>query len=76
MRLDAPHRAGRREVKDEKDRPVSRQRIVDGARLSARINGCLCVPDVKIVEYAPKVYGTELQHSDHCPLSLATKGAG
>jgi len=48
---------------------IDRQKLIDSARLSARVQGCLCQPEVRLRELRPKIFSAEVLHDRACPLA-------
>jgi len=46
--------------------PVSRERMIEAARLAAKVQGCCCKPDVHLRELRPGVFSAEVKHDSYC----------
>ncbi len=59
-------------MRDEHGKPIDKKLLIESARISARIRGCLCNPKITLREFVPKVYTAECEHADACPLVSGT----
>jgi hypothetical protein len=50
-----------------------KQKLIDPAKLAAKVQGCACTPTVRLREWLPQVYGAEVVHEHWCPV---VSGAG
>lgn len=52
-------------------RPPSKEKMLDAALVAARAQGCVCRPELKLVEIASGVYRVAIAHDAWCPLLRA-----
>jgi hypothetical protein len=52
-------------------RPPSKEKVMGAALAAARAQGCVCRPELKLVEIEPGFYTARLAHDDWCPLLRA-----
>lgn len=45
---------------------LSREKMIEGAKLSAKVEGCTCDPDVRLRELRPLVFSAEVAHERGC----------
>jgi hypothetical protein len=53
-----------------KGKPIDRQQLIDSARFSARLHGCVCDPEIRLLELRPQIFSAEVRHDDFCPLGV------
>jgi hypothetical protein len=51
-----------------KQPPPSTEKLIEAARLQARMAGCVCSPRIYLRELSPQVYSAEVSHDSRCPL--------
>jgi len=47
---------------------MTKTELIAAAKISARLAGCLCEPNIQLYEHAPQVYSSHVEHDSWCPL--------
>ena len=55
-------------------RRMSRLSMIESAKLSARIAGCSCTPDVRLRELRPGIFIADVAHDGDCKHPSQRKG--